>query len=73
MTPTAESIRGRNLTEAMSHIAAANSALNSIDLRHGSKELRECIKTMRVNAGHLAEACNECIQLHLRESAAEAH
>lgn len=67
-----ESTRGRNLTEAMGHLAAANSALNSIDLRHGSKDLRELVKLLRAEVGEAADHCNEAIQFHLRESAAGA-
>ena len=69
---TPESARGRNLTEAMAHLAAANSALNDIDLRHGSKELRTYIKSLRDRVGAAADECNEAIQLHLRDSAADA-
>lgn len=71
-TPTPESARGRNLTEAMANLAAANSALNDIDLRHGSKSLREHVKTLREQVGAAADLCNEAIQLHLRDSAQDA-
>lgn len=72
MIPTPESARGRNLTEAMAHLSAANSALNDIDLRHGSKDIRETIKHMREVVGRAADDCNYAIQLHLRDSATDA-